>query len=458
MPRLLPRLRQAWDKVRDTVHEPRGVVVRSPRPKKHTGTKRPIAHAVSALSVQNRTRSVLLEPKNPIQCKRDYRYRRAPVPRVYGSHLVKPRIDPVRHALPPYARKMTEQEREWWSSPYLRMLAGHSRRCKASEKLLPVDFLLKYFFVNEMAKPNARLIIPDALEHPKFKVPRSKFGEHIVCKKDVLQKFKTLLHTDRGARTATNLGSFIARVDHLLRVRVLQELELLVPRLQSRPRHPLENPVIRRLTRAEWKQVKETGIIPYDNAVAVLVVPPLNKNPETKQRPTPSEGSQPINEDSHAAPDKPLPPVSTMHLTARAGIPIDVLVHTRQFLPPAKVPLYNGLAAFPLRAQRAALHRSLNRLLAVERRARRREHGRLTDTRCLAAEPRPTTTRARGDQKASHAYVVFSDAKSVLRADTVPLAIALWRIRLWEGQGWDKSSRWMAAGGWTIINPLKLRE
>ena len=240
----------------------------------------------------------------------------------------------------------------------------------------------------------------------------------------------------------------------MLRLRVLQELELLSLRLVSRPKTSVRNPVIRRLTRAEWKQVKDTGIIPYENAVAVLVVPPPNKNPETKQRPTPSEGSLPVSEDPHAVPDKPLPPVCTMHLTARSGIPIDVLVRTRQFLPPPKVPLYNGLAAFPSRAQRAALHRSLNRLLEIERRARWR-----TDTDRPAAQPEPTPppARARGDEKASHAYVVFSDAWSVLRADTVPLAVALWRIRLWEGQGWDKSTPRMGAGGWMIVNPLKLR-
>ena len=118
MPRLLPRLRQAWREVRDIVREPRVLVARPPKPKKPTGTRLPIERAISALSVENRTRSVLLEPRNPVQRKHDYQYRRAPGPRVWGKHLVQPKIDPRRHSLPSRTRRMTVQEREWWSSPY----------------------------------------------------------------------------------------------------------------------------------------------------------------------------------------------------------------------------------------------------------------------------------------------------------------------------------------------------
>lgn len=244
-------------------------------------------------------------------------------------------------------------------------------------------------------------------------------------------------------------------------MRVLQELELLAQTLQTRPRRSTENPVMRRLTRAEWKQFKETGIIPYENAVAVLVVPPLNKNPETKRRPTPSDSLQPIKEEPHPVSDKPMPPVSTLHPTT---LSINARIGTHQYLPPAKIPLYNGIAAFPSRAQRAALYKALSRILAIERRARWREHGRLTDKRNIATQAAPVDksvkekTHARGDQKASHAFVLVSDSKTVLRADTVPLATALWRIRLWEGMGWDKTSKRTAAGGWITIKPYKLPE
>ena len=248
------------------------------------------------------------------------------------------------------------------------------------------------------------------------------------------------------------------RIDHLLRVRVLQELELLALRLQTRPRNANETPVMRRLTRAEWTYVKEKGIIPYENAIAVLVVPPLNKHPETKQRPIPAFSSGPVEEEQRTLPAKPLPPVSELHLVARrpAGIPIDAAVKTTQYLPEAKVPLYNGLSVFPSRVQRAALYQALNRVLAVERKARWRETGlsRSEDQQQDRAEKQ--TSRAKGDQKASHAYAILSDSETLLRADTVPLAIALWRIRMWEGQGWELKSKYTHAGGWKVIIPLRL--
>jgi len=56
--------------------------------------------------------------------------------------------------------------------------------------------------------------------------------------------------------------------------------------------------------------------------------------------------------------------------------------------------------------------------------------------------------RAHGDQKASHAFLLSSDADTLMRVDTVPLAIALWRIRIWEGAGWEGSDA--TANGWIL--------
>ena len=56
-------------------------------------------------------------------------------------------------------------------------------------------------------------------------------------------------------------------------------------------------------------------------------------------------------------------------------------------------------------------------------------------------------TNATSDNKhhdaPSHAFILFSNARTVVRADTVPLAIALWRVRMWEGEGFEES-KWHA--------------
>jgi len=54
--------------------------------------------------------------------------------------------------------------------------------------------------------------------------------------------------------------------------------------------------------------------------------------------------------------------------------------------------------------------------------------------------------RARGDEKASHPFLLCSDASTVLRGDAVGAAIALWRVRMWEGEGWEEGTD--EEGGW----------
>lgn len=218
---------------------------------------------------------------------------------------------------------------------------------------------------------------------------------------------------------------------------MLQELELLADKLQHQPQGSQDAPLIRRLTRAEWKSIKATGIIPYENAVAVVVVPPLNRNPITKTRPEPSVDAGASDEDTttdQPIKHRPLPPLSALHPTSEPPLHEDVFPG---HLPSSKIPLYNGLSLFPLRSQRAALHARLTRLLLVERRSRYREHGRLETSETLS-EVDAKNKWVKGDQKASHAFLLCSDEKTVKRGDMAATAIALWRVRMWEGAGWEE--------------------
>lgn len=226
------------------------------------------------------------------------------------------------------------------------------------------------------------------------------------------------------------LGS---QISHLLRVRVLQEFEILADQLQVRPRAAEESPILRRLTRSEFKAIKTTGAIPYKNAVAVLVVPPPNRDPGTKKRPEPSPAFA-------EGPTEVKLPVSSRSLSLSSLHPVEEIEPGSADLPSIhsrpQIPLYNGLMLFPSRSQRAALHLRLSRLLFIERRARYREHGRLPST----DDQTKTDRWARGDQKASHAYLLCSDAGTALRADAVGPATALWRVKMWDGDGWEEGN------------------
>ena len=234
----------------------------------------------------------------------------------------------------------------------------------------------------------------------------------------------------------------------MLRVRILQELHVLLQSMRRRP-HDSEAYLLRRLTRAEWGALKKSGTIPQEDAIAVIVVPPIKGDPVTRTQPEPSMSSLPPTE---PAPTKtgprPLPAVSTLMPTSSDWF--DGQLST--ILPQAKVPLYNGLALFPRRVQRVSCYNMLSGILGVERKVRHRRYLETRKRKQPADDeslPRPEVKqRTGGDAKASHAFLLRSNAATLLRADTVPLAIALWRLRLWEGQGWDLRGSPEYVGPW----------
>jgi hypothetical protein len=242
----------------------------------------------------------------------------------------------------------------------------------------------------------------------------------------------------------------VQQIYHLLRVRVLQELKILAERLQAQLQSG-DVPILRRLTRAEFNEIKETGVIPYPNAVALLVVPPLNKDPTTKQRPEPSI--------SPSAPDEELPDKSVTGLTLSPSVLYTV--GATKSSPDgesssAQVPLYNAVTLFPSRSQRAALHASLLHLLAVEREARFHERSRASPSESESPDG-IINRRPRGDRKASHAFLLCSDARTCTRADAAATAIALWRLRMWGGAGWEgepngSGQDWVATGPEEVID------
>ena len=92
---------------------------------------------------------------------------------------------------------------------------------------------------------------------------------------------------------------------------------------------------------------------------------------------------------------------------------------------PHEVPLYNGLTMLPSRPHRALLHKHLSQLAGIDGGA----------SKSLAKH----TDDVKSRETRTFAYLFYSSAQTLQRVDTVPLAIALWRIRMWEGSGWGQS-------------------
>ena len=228
-----------------------------------------------------------------------------------------------------------------------------------------------------------------------------------------------LIHVCEGTPTGRRFQShprLKEQVGHLLRLRVMQELEILahraIPKVKER-----HTPIIRRLTRAEWKAFQTAGTISNPGAIALLVVPPVRKSllngatPDASPIPTQEIRTSTIS-------TKPAPQPSVLR-PASAGDSLEM-----PGLATHKIPLYNSISLFPSPTQRAALHQRLCSVLKEDTITRWNQTDR--------PEPRKKSQPTRDEMKPSHAFLIYSDSSTVKRADTVPLAIALWRLRMWE--------------------------
>ncbi|KAI1796246.1 hypothetical protein LXA43DRAFT_659735 [Ganoderma leucocontextum] len=406
------------------------------------------------ISPTGRTQSILLDRRTLRLIYRHARYQRekalAPEVRVSRSRwVVKQRCGRAPRGVMP--REMTQEERSFHANPYLRMLASPLRQCYESGWTLPRDLMIRMSPAIIPGDTTKTTFLPSGIEHPAFRPFRGGKSKYLLCWKPVLERaLKTGAYrrfTPESSSQMTMHPLVIDQVSHSLRVRVLHELHLLARQLR-RVQQPMVPPVVRRLTRAEWSEIKSTGVVPFKNAVAVLVVPPPNRDPETKQRPVPNYSSIPVEGDRYDS--TPLV-LSEMHPTA----PQEdwELVDEQRVLPPKRIPVYNGVPLFPSRTQRAALCAALAEVLRAEGMARLR-HG----SQCAEGTVEHSTTteeggqRAKGDQKASHAILVCSDEQTLFRGDTVPLAIALWRIRIWE-QGLEDNHEQHFTSSWTGAIP-----
>ena len=332
------------------------------------------------------------------------------------------------------------------------MLASPLRQCIVTNRALPtgeffdsriysflntiptIDFLIR---LTAMRVPPSRLpsgkapgpqglLVPDGLLHSKYTHRKAGRASYILCWREAVLKLQkgSFKRISPHVTYSPRLPDYIV---HLLRLRVLQEFELLAERLEYRVKM-LKQPktdssvILRRLTRAEWELMRSSDFIPYQNTLAVLIVPPVNKDIITRTRP---EGSMSVA------------PTEVNVRTKPATRPLSVLMPASQKMenelaPQAisslLVPLYHGTTAFPNCSQRSALYSLLVRILASERFMKKRRRG--------ASPPRNEGVES---SKASHAFLLCSDENTGKRGDAAGVARALWRLRMFEGEGWQHS-------------------
>ncbi|KAF9263551.1 hypothetical protein L218DRAFT_321796 [Marasmius fiardii PR-910] len=433
MPRILPRLLK---KLAEKPPQPYEQFKHDSFRVKKISLRKPVLPAPS-FKPEDYQKSILLSLHNPVVNSDEYIHHKSLPPRKRVGKRVN--VKEHGHNIP---RNMSREERQWWSSPYLRMLASPIRRCYVTGQYLPSDFLIRLSIMKlpspeplRFIHPNIRpptLLVPDGLQHPKFKARRSGTAIYISCTSTALRMMKARgVHTRFNADLHQLLGE---QIRHLLRLRVLQELKLVYEQVRFRPKWMANQTLIRRLTQNEWKEFQTSGTIAIEHVLAILVVPPVNRDPKTKSRPEPSMSSEPPSQVSNKpTQDAPSRPVSVLH-PASSSDP-QLLPNGLEPLAAHQIPLYHGGALFPEPSQRAALHKFLSDILAVE--ARARYH---------------TTAKGRTGEKPSHAFVLLSNEETIQHADIAAVGIALWRIRMFEGLGWEEKSGWIKRSRYRSIS------
>ncbi|KAI6034260.1 hypothetical protein BKA83DRAFT_4187499 [Pisolithus microcarpus] len=294
---------------------------------------------------------------------------------------------------------MTAQEREWWSSPYLRMLSSPIRWCAISRRHMPSDFLIR---LTPLQLPPLQIWMPDGLQHPKFRRRNGQLALYMTCWKDIFSPIN--LSRTVPSRVAPK-GIFhkllATQIGHSLRLRIIQELQLLEERLS----HEAAT-ILRRLTRAEFKDLRKTGAVPHQDAIAVMVVPPVNRIIP------------------HASYSHLQGSITSINATTRRNI------RFRSLVPAARVPLYNGLTIMT----------ALCKILGAERRSRLGRSPNGSD----GNQPRRSISSS---ERGSHAFLLISNERTAKRADSAALAIALWRLRMWEGDAYQDQ---VCSGGWEV--------
>ncbi|KAG8953615.1 hypothetical protein FRC04_001819 [Tulasnella sp. 424] len=365
---------------------------------------RPTARWLSegkASSSRARLASILLDQADPIT-----------TPRAFGPLRKKP-------------WEVSSSAAQKWNTPFLRMLASPLRRTVGSDQYLPSDFLIRLGIVHQptaatdakdAGKQHQHLsnlyILPDGLLHPQFETKRNARGAYVPCWKSAVELALRKGQLKRIHNSANLHPLLVHQISHQLRSRVLQELVLLDKRLGVLRRHrgfESSSNILRRLTPQEcsgFSGPSPSRSISLETSssqkpLAIILCP---------QQPTPEHVAEnqlatlPIQID-YPPPEPLLSPYELISFSSSPSAEVSL-------------PLYHGSRIFRVSAEQTRLRLALDRV--IDRDQQQKSPSR-SDSK-LAVEL----------DGSSDAYLLQSPTDGA-EIDPVPLAISLWRLRLWEG-------------------------
>ncbi|KAH7343992.1 hypothetical protein B0J17DRAFT_739684 [Rhizoctonia solani] len=299
---------------------------------------------------------------------------------------------------------MTDQEFSWWSDPFLRMLSSPMRICTLTKRYAPTDHLIR-MTATLFAQPGESIssstpayIMPSNLRHPRYvPYPRGQ-GAYIPCSKKAIP-----LLAGKGRHRGLFPGAEVhdlleEQITSGLQARCVEEAELLATTLRTTARYQPGEPVaftVRRLTESEYEMIQKQSRVHDPKVMVVIVAPKVEEGQETKMET--SHKSQLLFRGTGATLGSELAP------------------------PVPRIPIYWIPSLFSDSRHKTALRKALDSSLDSERTAVRTARKSQSTSRDLYTVPY--------EPKSRDAYALCASR----RVDAVPLAIALWRLRLWEG-------------------------
>ncbi|KAG8720102.1 hypothetical protein FRC08_001203 [Ceratobasidium sp. 394] len=300
---------------------------------------------------------------------------------------------------------MSDEEFAWWSNPFLRMLSGPLRVCVLTKRYAPVDHLIRLTATllpatdTPISPSTPAYLTPTHLHHPRYATRPQGTGTYITCSRKAIPLLSGK-GRHRGVFPGAEIPGLIEdQITAGLQARCAEEAELLAARIRSSPIQqgaPL-GLAVRRLTATEYEVALKEGAISDSNISGVLVVPKADEDLEPA-----------ITQKSRFLLRGP-----------RSSSPTSSLSTTK--LPTPRIPIFFGINLFHDPSLRARLRKALDQALSAERTALQKARPHMSEIQAFADMPY--------EAKARDAYALCASR----RTDTVPLVIALWRLRMWEG-------------------------
>ncbi|ORY88668.1 hypothetical protein BCR35DRAFT_329907 [Leucosporidium creatinivorum] len=299
------------------------------------------------------------------------------------------------------------------------MLSSPLRRCILTQKVLPKDLMVQLKLArlpSQSTEPPRLILTPSSLLHPRFAPPMAGKGAHVMCSKDALDALARKGSYKRISSSASLPPITALKIQSQLARRVVQEAIMVGERVRSRPvlvdgGKRRECPVRRLGSLAELsKDGAEQESAGDMNLVAVVDL--------TEPEATIKDG-----------------PLSTL-LPSDSSAPSIPVYHLAHFFKSALFPPNPSTTNFEEPSPRpshliSSLRTPFDDLIALF--AKRAARDSPTST-----IPPPSDTEPL-DSASLPIYAIYSPTSSLeptAAEDVVPLLVALWRCRLWSGEGW----------------------